>query len=118
MVTPGGGMEGCRSFCDHYRVNWGDRTGYVRLARRYRLPIVPVAAAGADETYVGLVDTNALGQLLGISRTWSWAFWTGLGPLGLYPFSPPFPVRMHQLIGAPIDPWETGEETRPSTGAL
>jgi hypothetical protein len=30
--------------------------------------------------------------------------WVGLGPLGLFPFSPPFPVRMQQLIGEPIDP--------------
>jgi len=107
VVTPGGGGEGCRSFLQRYRVNWGKRTGYLRLARKYRLPIVPVAAAGADDTYLGLVDAEALGRRLGVSRQWAWALWTGIGPLGLYPFSPPFPVRLRQLVGAPIDPWSS-----------
>jgi 1-acyl-sn-glycerol-3-phosphate acyltransferase len=108
VITPGAGREGCRAFYQNYTVNWGDRLGYVRLARRYRLPIVPVAAAGADDTYLGLVDTEALGRRLGISSRWSWALWTGLGPLGLYPFSPPFPVRLRQIVGEPIDPWRDG----------
>jgi 1-acyl-sn-glycerol-3-phosphate acyltransferase len=108
VVTPGGGGEGCRSFLQRYRVNWGNRIGYLRLARKYRLPIVPVAAAGADDTYIGLVDAEALGRLLGVPRQWAWALWTGVGPLGLYPFSPPFPVRLRQIVGQPIDPWMDG----------
>src|SRR5262245_12796647 len=42
VVTPGGGEEGCRRFDDSYRVNWGLRTGYVKLAVKYGLEIVPV----------------------------------------------------------------------------
>ncbi len=106
VVTPGGGQEGCRSMLQRYRVAWGDRLGYVRLAARYRLPIVPVAAAGADDTYVGLNDAEALGRLIGVPRRWAWMLWVGFGPFGLYPFSPPFPVRLRQLVGAPIDPWD------------
>ncbi len=105
MVTPGGGQEGCRSYLQRYQVYWGDRLGYVRLAARYRLPIVPVAAAGADDTYVGLNDAEAVGRWLGVPRDWAWMLWLGVGPLGFYPFSPPFPVRLHQLVGEPIDPW-------------
>jgi len=108
MVTPGGGMEGCRDFRSRYHVNWQKRTGYLRLACKYRLPIVPVAAAGADDTYIGLNDAEALGRRLGVPRKWAWALWTGIGPLGLYPFSPPFPVRLRQLVGQPIDPWDGG----------
>lgn len=103
VTTPGGGEEGCRDFRHRYEVSWGDRTGYLRLALKYRLPIVPVAADGADDTFIGLVDVEAAGRLLGVSRRWAWALWTGIGPLGLYPFSPPFPVRLRQLVGAPID---------------
>ncbi len=106
VVTPGGGQEGCRSVCQRYRVAWGNRVGYVKLARKYRLPIVPVAGSGADDTYVGFWDAEALGRRLGIPNRWAWALWAGCGPLGLYPFSPPFPVRLHQLVGAPIDPWD------------
>jgi hypothetical protein len=30
--------------------------------------------------------------------------WFGLGPLGPWPLSPPFPVKIRQVIGAPIAP--------------
>jgi len=103
VTTPGGGDEGCRDFRQRYVVNWGAHTGYLRLALKYGLPIIPVAADGADDTYIGLVDTAAASRLLGIPHSWAWALWTGIGPLGLYPFSPPFPVRLRQVVGEPID---------------
>jgi hypothetical protein len=65
------------------------------------LRIIPVAAAGSDDAYIGLNDGYALGRRIGLPR--GWALWFGLGPLGLFPFSPPFPVRFHQLVGKPID---------------
>lgn len=103
MVTPGGAEEGCRGHDTRYRVSWGRRTGYLRLALRHGLPIVPVAAAGADDGYLALYDSAALGRRLGLPTEWAWLPWLGLGPLGPWPFSPPFPVRMRQLVGAPID---------------
>jgi 1-acyl-sn-glycerol-3-phosphate acyltransferase len=102
MVTPGGTREGCRSFRDRYRVAWGESVGYLRLALKYRLPIVPVAAAGADDTYLALTDGPALGRRLGLPRDWQWLPWLGIGPLGPFPLSPPFPVRLRQLVGDPI----------------
>jgi Diacylglycerol acyltransferase len=106
VVTPGGGQEGCRSFRERYTVAWQGRFGYVRLAAKYGLPIVPVGGAGADDTYIGLNNAEALGRRLGIPRRWAFALWIGFGPMGLYPFSPPFPVRIRQFVGEPIDPWE------------
>lgn len=109
VVTPGGGQEGCRDFLHRYQVRWEGHMGYLRLALKYRMRIVPVGAAGADDTYVGLNDAEALGRWLGVPRRWAWALWVGFGPLGPYPFSPPFPVRIRQLVGAPIDPFADGE---------
>lgn len=103
VTTPGGGEEGMRSFRDRYRVAWGRHTGYLKLALKYDLPVVPVGAAGADDGYIGLNDGPALGRWLGLPKVIEWAPWVGVGPLGLWPFSPPFPVRMHQIVGEPID---------------
>jgi hypothetical protein len=100
MVQPGGTREGCRSFRHRYRVEWGERLGYLRLALRYRLPIIPVAGAGVDDGYVGLNDGYALGKRLGLPR--GLPAWLGVGPLGLWPLSPPFPVKMTQRVGEPI----------------
>jgi hypothetical protein len=108
VTTPGGGREGLRGVWDRYRVAWGDGLGYVKLAVKYRLPIVPVGCAGADDLFIGLNDATAVGSALGIPMKWGYALWVGLGPLGAYPFSPPFPVRLSQLVGVPIDPFAEG----------
>lgn len=106
VVTPGAATEGGRTFWTRYVVDWGDHRGYLRLSLKYKIPIVPVAASGTDDVYHGLIDAIQLGKLLGMPR--GWGLWTGIGPLGLFPFSPGFPVKMHQIIGAPIRPWEHG----------
>jgi 1-acyl-sn-glycerol-3-phosphate acyltransferase len=108
ITTPGGAREGCRSFLENYRVDWGYHTGYVRLALKYNLHIVPVGAAGADGTYIGLNNPKTLAEFLGLPPDWAWIPWFGIGPLGLFPMSPPFPVKMRQLVGAPIDPYADG----------
>jgi len=100
LVQPGGTREGCRSFRHRYRVDWGERVGYLRLAIKYGLPIVPVAGHGMDDAFVGLNDGYALGHRLG--APWGLPVWLGLGATGLWPFSLPLPVRMTQLVGQPI----------------
>jgi 1-acyl-sn-glycerol-3-phosphate acyltransferase len=109
VTTPGGGREGLRGFWDRYRVSWGDGLGYVKLAVKYRLPIVPVGCAGADDLFIGLNDATTTGAALRIPPKWGYMLWIGLGPLGAYPFSPPFPVRLSQLVGAPLDPFAEGQ---------
>ena len=100
LVAPGGTREGCRSFAHRYKVDWDDRTGYLRIAAKYRLPIVPVAASGVDDIFEGLNNGDALGKVLRMPS--KLPFWFGFGPLGLWPFSPPFPVKVIQHIGAPM----------------
>ncbi|HYH94337.1 lysophospholipid acyltransferase family protein [Hyalangium sp.] len=101
LVQPGGTREGCRSFRHRYQVDWGDRLGYLRLAIRHGLPIVPVAGTGVDDTYLGLNDGYALGRRLGVPA--GLPVWLGLGATGVWPLSLPFPVKVTQLIGAPIE---------------
>jgi len=103
IITPGGADEGCRRWDDTYRVNWGDRVGYVKLAVKYDLPIVPVGAYGADSVYFGL-NTPEFGRWLGLPKDYAYLAWLGLGPLGFYPYSPGFPVQLFQIVGEPIDP--------------
>lgn len=100
LVQPGGSREGYRSSRERYKLHWGERTGYLRLALRYNLPIVPVAAKGIDDGFWGLNDGYALGKRLRLP--YDLPAWIGIGPLGLFPFSPPFPVKITQVIGEPI----------------
>lgn len=116
IVTPGGTREGCRSSRHRHRVHWGRRTGYLKLALKYRLPIIPVGAWGVDHTYLALNNgdrtSKALGAPAGIP------VWLGLGPLGVWPLSPPFPVRFRQVVGAPIVLPETDPDDREGLLAL
>lgn len=101
IVTPGGAREGTRSWRDRYRVEWGDRTGYVRMAIKYRLPIVPAGASGVDDTFIGLNWGYETSRRLGLPP--NFPVWFGVGPLGLSPLSPPFPVAIRTHLGDPIE---------------
>ncbi len=116
LVQPGGTREGCRSALHRHEVDWGERTGYLRLALRHRLPIIPIAGAGVDDGYVGLNDGAALGRRLGVPHRIP--VWLGVGPLGLWPFSPPFPVKMRQVIGAPIATGDVDPDDRAALATL
>jgi 1-acyl-sn-glycerol-3-phosphate acyltransferase len=100
MVTPGGPMEGTRSFREKYKVAWGQRMGYVRLAIRHRIPIIPVGAAGVDDTFIALNNGYETSRRVGIDP--NVPLWVGIGPLGLAPISPPWPVKMRSVVGKPI----------------
>lgn len=101
LVQPGGTREGCRSFRHRYQVNWGERLGYLRLAIRHGLPIVPVAGDGMDDAFIGLNDGYALGRRLRVPA--GIPVWLGLGATGMWPLSLPLPVKMTQWVGEPIE---------------
>lgn len=101
IVTPGGTREGTRGRGERYRVSWGGRLGYLKLALRHGVPIVPAASWGIDDGYLALNDGYALGKRVGLPK--GLPLWLGIGPLGPWPLSPPFPVKITTLLGAPID---------------
>ena len=100
LLQPGGTREACRSHRERYTMDWGRRRGYARLALRYSLPVVVSAASGVDDTYISLVNGYQLGKR--VKMPLRLPLFVGVGPLGLWPFSPPFPVKFRQRLGAPI----------------
>lgn len=102
IFAPGGVQEGLRPGWVRYQVDWPG-LGYLRLAITRGVEVVPVAASGVDDAFFGLNDNKRAKQRLRITDP-DRAVWAGLGPLGLWPLSPPFPVRVHQIIGAPVVP--------------
>jgi len=101
FVTPGGVQEGTRSFRDKYRVHWTNRCGYVRIAARLGIPIVPTGASGVDDTFIALNNGYETSRRVGIPP--NIPLWAGVGPLGFSPISPPFPVRIKTFVGEPIE---------------
>ena len=100
LVYPGGDVEAMRPFRARNRIVFDGRRGYVRLALRNGVPIVPVVAAGAHATFLILDDLRWLARLLGADRRLRIKVWPltlscpwGL-TLGPAPPHIPFPSRI------------------------
>ncbi|MCH9688271.1 MAG: acyltransferase family protein [Deltaproteobacteria bacterium] len=102
VVAPGGTQEMARSFRTRYEVDFGRRRGYLKFALQLGIPIVPVGSAGCDEVFIGLNDGHRLSRRLGLPK--DIPLWFGVGLTGLYPLSLPMPVKLHTIVGEPIDP--------------
>ncbi len=100
IVAPGGMREAMRPFWDEGRVDLGDRRGYLRLALRHDLPIIPVVSSGLEATYVGFNDGYRTSRRL-FGRG-DLPAWLAVGIGGMWPLALPFPAKIRQRIGGPI----------------
>ncbi len=70
LVYPGSDLETFRPFRDRGKIVLGGRKGFVSLALRARVPIVPVVSSGTHEQFVVLTRGDRLARLL---HTHAWA---------------------------------------------
>jgi 1-acyl-sn-glycerol-3-phosphate acyltransferase len=68
LVYPGGDIEVHRPWRARYSIDFAGRTGFVRLARSARVPIVPVVSCGGHNTYLPLSDGRKVARALGFHR--------------------------------------------------
>lgn len=105
LVYPGGDLDAYRPTRDRDKVVFGERAGFVRVARAAGVPIVPIVAQGAHRSAYILSDGACIARALRLSR---WArverFPVALAlPWGLsfgpwLPYLPlPFRVRLRIL---------------------
>jgi len=65
---PGGDFEVFRPWWERNRIEFGDRFGFVRLALRTQVPIVPAVSVGSHETLIVLARGQRLAKSLGLGR--------------------------------------------------
>src|SRR5688500_7716276 len=68
LVYPGGDYEVHRPSWDSAKVDFGRRRGWIRLALRKGVPIVPIVSIGGQETALFLSRGERLARLLGLDR--------------------------------------------------
>jgi len=68
LVYPGGDYEVHRPTWDSAKVDFDGRQGWIRLALRKKVPIVPVVAIGGQETALFLSRGERLARLFGLDR--------------------------------------------------
>lgn len=116
LVYPGGDIESFRPFTERHRVKFGRRRGWVRLAIRNGVPIVPLAAAGAHSTAIVLTDGQWIADALNLDEwlrlevwplmlTIPWGLTVGPSP----PYFP-LPVKIATEFLEPMSFDRTGEE--------
>jgi 1-acyl-sn-glycerol-3-phosphate acyltransferase len=97
FIMPGGSKEAWKSSKYRYRLLWQGRLGFIKLALRTRSPIIPSANVGTDDTYRVLFDGYTTAYKLFRTKKVLLPISLPIG-LGLLPF----PVRMTQYVGPPI----------------
>lgn len=109
LVYPGSDYDSFRAYRDRNRILFGPRRGYVRLALREQVPIVPVVTAGAHEVLYIIDDGAWLARALRLdklvrSKTWPIALSIPWGlTIGPPPPFVPWPAQFFQEALEPIE---------------
>ncbi len=109
LVFPEGVRGTGKPWSERYRLRRFGRGGFVEVATRAGVPIVPISVVGSEETYPMIGDIRSVAQALGmpyfpITPTWPW-----LGPLGLLPLPSKWLITVHPPVpvtatGTDLDP--------------
>jgi len=116
LVYPGSDYDAMRPYRLRDRVIFDERRGYMRLALKTGVPIVPIVAAGAHSAIVVIDDLRWLAKLIGADRylrlkvwplvlTFPWGLTLGPPP----PFIP-FPSRIVIEVLEPMTFDRVGEQ--------
>jgi 1-acyl-sn-glycerol-3-phosphate acyltransferase len=68
MVYPGGDHEAFRPWWHRHRIDFDGRKGFVRLALRRRLKVVPVVSHGSHESTIVVARGKALARMMKLER--------------------------------------------------
>jgi 1-acyl-sn-glycerol-3-phosphate acyltransferase len=107
IVYPGGDVAAMRPWTQRNRVDLEGRTGFVKLALRHGVPVVPFVGHGSHDVVIVLAAQQRMAQHLGLDRFRVNSFPLMLGaPFGVSPpLVPtlPLPAKVTVRVGEPID---------------
>ena len=106
LVYPGGDLEACRPWTERNRIVFCGHSGFIRLALRAGVPVVPVVSYGSHNAVVILSRGERLARVLGLNRLRIKVFPIVLGPFGVSSIlTPPLPMPSAVTVEfmAPID---------------
>jgi 1-acyl-sn-glycerol-3-phosphate acyltransferase len=109
LVFPGGDIDACKPTSAQYTIRFGRRRGFIRLAIREQVPIVPIVSAGAHQSLWIATDGRRIAEWLDLPRLAR----SNVAPIGValpwglivgvpLPHLPP-PVKIHTRMLRPID---------------
>ncbi|HEX2383173.1 MAG TPA: lysophospholipid acyltransferase family protein [Acidimicrobiales bacterium] len=99
LVFPEGTKGTSKSYTERYRLRRFGRGGFVEIAMRAGVPVVPIAVVGAEESMPILFKLPQLAKVLGVPYVPVTANMLAFGPLGLVAY---FPAKFKLRVLDPI----------------
>jgi 1-acyl-sn-glycerol-3-phosphate acyltransferase len=107
IVYPGGDHEVFRPWLDRNRIDFGGRKGFVRLALRKQVPVVPVVSHGSHSAVFVLARGDSFARRFSLDRIrvkvmpLVWQFPWGISPAGVPHL--PLPTKVTVEVCPPLD---------------
>jgi 1-acyl-sn-glycerol-3-phosphate acyltransferase len=98
LVFPEGVKGTGKPWNERYRLRRFGRGGFVEVAARAGVPIIPVSVVGSEETYPMIGDIRSIARLLGMPYFPITPTWPLLGPLGLLPLPSKWRITFHAAV--------------------
>lgn len=109
LVFPGGDIDACKPYRDRYRIRFAGRRGFLRVAIRRGVKILPIVSVGGHSSLFLVSDGRPIARALRLPQL----FRSNVFPIGFalpygvifgnpVPHLPP-PVKIHTRFLAPID---------------
>jgi 1-acyl-sn-glycerol-3-phosphate acyltransferase len=99
LVFPEGTKGPSKSFTERYQLRRFGRGGFVEIAMRAGVPVIPIAVVGSEEAMPVLFRLPTLARALGLPYFPITANLLAMGPLGIVM---PFPAKMKLQVLDPI----------------
>ncbi len=104
LVFPEGTKGTGKTYGERYQLRRFGRGGFVQIAMRAGVPVVPIAVVGAEEAMPTLVKINPLAKLLGVPYVPITANMLAFGALGLLPFPAKIKIRVLDPVSFDVEP--------------
>lgn len=101
LVYPGGDADDYRPWTERHRIDLHGHTGFVRLALRRRVPVIPIVSHGSHDAIIVVARGEELAKTLGLDRLRIKVLPIVLGPAGL--MTPPMPAKVTTRVCEPFD---------------
>ena len=99
LVFPEGTKATGKRYAERYQLHRFGRGGFVEIAMRAGVPVVPIAVVGAEEAMPIVYKSNLLAKLIGVPYAPVTANMLLMGPLGLVGY---FPAKFRLRVLPPV----------------
>jgi 1-acyl-sn-glycerol-3-phosphate acyltransferase len=121
VVYPGGDAEDYRPWTQRHRIDLHGRTGFVRLALRAGVPVVPVVSHGSHDALIVVARGEAMARRLRLDRLRINVLpFVAVPPFGVMPIVPPVaaPAKLTVRVCEPIDWTSHGPDAAENAGTV